>query len=73
MDKVMNKKLAQVAAVAAVALVSSGAAMAQVDVSAVVSGIDEAKIAIVTVGGALISLAVVVMTYRWIKGFVAGG
>lgn len=73
MDKVMNKKLAQVAAVAAVALVSSGAAMAQVDVSAVVSGIDEAKTAIVTVGGALIGLAVVVMTYRWIKGFVAGG
>ena len=69
----MKKQLARVAGVSAVALVASGAALAQVDVTAVTTGIGQAKDAIVTVGGALIGLAVVVMTYRWIKGFVAGG
>lgn len=55
---------------------AAGGAMAQsvgIDVSAVTTGIDQAKTAITTVGGAMIGLAVVVMTYRWIKGFVAGG
>lgn len=73
MDK---KKLAQKGLVAAAVLAAAGGAMAQstgIDVSAVTTGIDQAKTAITTVGGALIGLAVVVMTYRWIKGFVAGG
>ncbi|MGQ2993589.1 major capsid protein [Variovorax sp.] len=73
MDK---KKLAHKGLVAAAVLAAAGGAMAQstgIDVSVVTTGIDQAKTAITTVGGALIGLAVVVMTYRWIKGFVAGG
>ena len=72
----MKKNGARAALVGVAALAAAGGAMAQstgIDVSVVTTGIDQAKTAITTVGGALIGLAVVVMTYRWIKGFVAGG
>lgn len=73
MKKIGNRAVASVAVAAVSLLAAAGAAHAAIDVTAVTTGIDDAKTAITTVGGALIGLAVVVMTYRWIKGFVAGG
>lgn len=76
MDKQTKGALKRAAVVGGALAAAAGGAMAQsagIDVSAVTTGIDQAKTAITTVGGAMIGLAVVVMTYRWIKGFVAGG
>jgi Inovirus Coat protein B len=76
MDKETKGALKRAVVVGGALAAAAGGAMAQsagIDVSAVTTGIDQAKTAITTVGGAMIGLAVVVMTYRWIKGFVAGG
>lgn len=54
----------------AVGMLAVTNANAAIDISSVQTGFDDLKVALTTVGGFLISAAVLAVAFKWIKGMI---